>query len=440
MDNSSDRSYVIDDHGRGIFRVHRDAFADPSILERERRAIFDHAWLYVGHESELKKPGDYLTRKVAERPILIARDPEGKVRAFLNACSHRGNMVCREKSGNARGFTCFYHAWTFDTKGQLIGLPGEDAYTASFDRAHMGLPAVPRFESYRGMMFISFDANIVDLVSYLGNAREVVDYMLDFGGDDVEIVPGAQAYSMRANWKLLIENSIDAYHASSTHARYFREYLPAMGMDNSGWVSMLTSKAAGWRGVNLGNGHAMVEGPALPTPLDATAPEEQVRIRAALEAKFGKERAHKIADYSRNVFIFPNLILISYWRTIRTFYPVSPDYMEVDAWGLFPAGDSDELRQKRIENFLSFLGPGGLSTPDDVAALEGCQRGFGVRHEAPWSDISRGMGRDEPKSTDELQMRAFWRRWNAMMRGNPGATDCSDHPERVTCNQIGERQ
>lgn len=440
MDNSSDRGYVVDDHMRGLFHVHRDAFTDPAILEQERRAIFDRCWLYLGHESELPKPGDYLTRKVAERPILVTRDPQGVIRAFLNACSHRGNVVCRQKSGNAKAFTCFYHAWSFDAKGALIGLPGGDAYTESFDRKRMGLQPVPRFESYRGMMFISFDANIVDLPTYLGDAREIVDYMLDFAGDDVEIVPGAQAYSMRANWKLLLENSMDAYHASSTHARYFREYVPAMGMDNSSWVSMFTSRADGWNGVNLGNGHAMVEGPALPTPLDATAPEEQARIRAALDKKYGKERAHKIADFSRNLFIFPNLILISYWRTIRTFYPTSPDYMEIDAWGLFPASDSDELRQKRIENFLSFLGPGGLSTPDDVAALEGCQRGFGARHEAPWSDISRGMGRDEPKSTDELQMRAFWRRWNAMMQGNLGPTDCADHPERVISNPIGERK
>ena len=431
MEDTSCRSHVIDDHERGLFRVHRDAFTESSVLERERRAIFDHSWLFLGHESELQKPGDFITRRVAERPILVTRDKEGRLRAFLNACSHRGNMVCREKSGNAKSFTCFYHAWTFDVAGALVGLPGGDAYTAAFDRDHMGLPPVPRFESYRGMMFVSFDAAIVDLLTYLGDAREIMDYMLDYGGDDVEIVPGAQAYSMRANWKLLVENSIDAYHASSTHARYFGEYVPAMGMDNSSWVTMITSKAAGWRGVNLGNGHSMVEGPALPTPLDATAPDEQKRIRMALDEKFGKERAHKVADYSRNLFIFPNLILISYWRTIRTFHPVSPGYMEVDAWGMFPHGDSEELRQKRIENFLSFLGPGGLSTPDDVAALEGCQRGFAVRREAPWSDISRGMGQADPKSTDELQMRAFWRRWNALMTGIPGTMDCADHPERI---------
>jgi len=429
MEASKVRNLVIDDHERGLFKVRRTAFSSQEVFEHEREAIFDRTWLYVGHESELKGPNSFITRTPGGRPSIVTRDAEGQLHAFLNACPHRGNQVARERSGNVRLFTCFYHAWSFDTKGALVGLPGDDAYTDAFDKKDMGLVPVPRFESYRGMMFVSFDTEIVDLVTYLGNARETVDHMLDFGGDDVEAVEGAQNYSIKANWKLLVENSMDAYHAASTHARYFREYIPAMGMDPSSWVG--GAKAfVGWKGVDLGNGHAMIEGPALPTPLDASAPEELARIRAALDVKFGKERAHKIADYSRNLFIYPNLILISFWRTVRTFYPVAPDYMEVDAWALLPRSESEHLRHKRIENFLSFLGPAGLATPDDVAALEGCQRGFLALPDRTFSDISRGMGR-EPLNTDELQMRAFWRRWKAMLAGETGATDCSDHPERV---------
>jgi p-cumate 2,3-dioxygenase subunit alpha len=144
----------------------------------------------------------------------------------------------------------------------------------------------------------------------------------------------------------------------------------------------------------------------------------------------GPERAHRIADYGRNLFIFPNLILISSWHTIRTFYPLAPDYMEIDAWANLPRGESPELRQRRFENFISFLGPAGFGTPDDVYALEGCQRGFAAWRELSWSDISRGMGREQPSSQDELQMRAFWRRWHALMRGLLSATDCSDRLEQ----------
>lgn len=414
---------IDDNRERGTFLVHRSAFTDPAILERERNDIFDRCWLYAGHESELRNPGDYITRKVGGRPLLLTCDPNGERRAFLNSCTHRGNAVCRERSGNARVFTCFYHAWSFNLEGSLVGLPGDDAYTPAFDKKKMGLKPVPRFESYRGMMFISFDPDIVDLQTYLGEAREYIDAMLDFGGDDVEIARGAQSYSMRANWKLLVENSIDGYHAMSTHQRYFRQYLPDIGMDPSRWIG--PGALANTRGIALNNGHALIESPALPTPLTGRAKEELDQIRAKLEEKFGKEKAHWIADYSRNLFIFPNLILISLWRTVRTFYPASPDFVEIDAWALLPSTESDELRQMRIDNFVSFLGPAGFGTPDDVSGLEGCQRAFATQKEIEWSDVSRGMGR-EPLATDELQMRALWRRWHAMMQGIEGPTDCSD--------------
>jgi hypothetical protein len=104
--------------------------------------------------------------------------------------------------------------------------------------------------------------------------------------------------------------------------------------------------------------------------------------------------------------------------------------MEVDAWALFPTGESPTLRQKRFQNFLGFLGPAGFATPDDVSGLEGCQRGFATHREVRFSDISRGMLSAEPSSIDELQMRAFWRQWAHHMKGQSGPADCSDRPVR----------
>ncbi|MGH7987935.1 MAG: aromatic ring-hydroxylating dioxygenase subunit alpha, partial [Candidatus Binataceae bacterium] len=102
--------------------------------------------------------------------------------------------------------------------------------------------------------------------------------------------------------------------------------------------------------------------------------------------------------------------------TVRTFFPVSPGYMEVNAWSLAPADDSAEDSALRLDNFLTFLGPGGYATPDDVEMLESCQLGFANR-EVGWSDISRGMKRANPSPSDELQIRAFWRRWNELITG-----------------------
>jgi len=423
MNNSSIASLVRDDRQKGVFQVDRKVFVDQELFEAERGKIFDRCWLYAGHESELAKAGDYVTRKVGGRPLLLVRDSSGEARAFINSCPHRGNTVCREKSGNARTFTCFYHAWTFDTKGKLVGLPGEDAYSEEFDRSTVGLPAVPRFEIYRGLMFVCYDPGVVDLVTYFGDeTRQQIDYVIDSAGDDVEIVPGSQAYSMRANWKLLVENSIDAYHGVPTHQRFFKKYLNDMGIASN--VEVLSTE--GSAGCSLGNGHAATEKLKHKTALLASAEDELALQRQGIEERLGAEKAHRTSDFDRNVFIFPNLVLISTWRTVRTFYPVSPDFMEIDAWGLMPKNESPELRDKRFQNFISFLGPAGFGTPDDVNALEGCQRGFAAVKEARWSDISRGMKRAKALATDELQMRAFWRRWHALMQDQTGPTNCTD--------------
>jgi len=427
MDRVDMHDLIVDDRVRGIFRVNRRVFTDPEILEEERREVFDRSWLYAGHESEIGDPGDYVTRRVGGRPLILVRDDAGAPHAFLNTCPHRGNTVCRERAGSTRLLRCFYHAWAFDLTGRLAGVPDDDAYTPAFDRDALGLKPVPRLESYRGMMFVSYDPEIESLVGYLGNARDYLDLMLDFGGDEVEIVPGSQAYSMKANWKLLVENSMDGYHALPTHQRYFSQYLADIGMDASNWAGPNRIQGIG---LALGSGHAVIENRARALPITGTAKEELDQIRARLVERVGAEHAHRIADYSRNLFVFPNLILISSWHTIRTFYPLAPDYMEIDAWANLPRGESRELRQRRFENFISFLGPAGFGTPDDVYALEGCQRGFAAWREVSWSDISRGMGRARPSSQDELQMRAFWRRWHALMQGLRGPTDCSDCPEQ----------
>jgi hypothetical protein len=94
---------------------------------------------------------------------------------------------------------------------------------------------------------------------------------------------------------------------------------------------------------------------------------------------------------------------------------VAPDYIEINAWALAPKDESPDNRALRLDNFLTFLGPGGFATPDDVEALESCQQGFANR-EVGWSDMSRGMKRAQPFVDDELQMRAFWRQWHALMR------------------------
>jgi phenylpropionate dioxygenase-like ring-hydroxylating dioxygenase large terminal subunit len=400
-----------------VFRVHRSTMTSPEIFQRELDRVFGHSWLYVGHESEIPNPGDYVRRTVAARPVFMVRGVKsGQVNVFHNTCTHRGAAVCRRDRGNSKVFQCFYHAWTFDSEGSLVGVPGRDSYGDDLDMDALGLARVARVDSYRGFVFASFDPDIVDLVTYLAGAREYLDLVVDAADGQLQIVRGTQEYGMQANWKLLVENSIDGYHAASTHDTYFK-YLVSLGTDLSVGVTGKTR--------DLGNGHAVLEYLApWGRPISKWEPlfgeaarGEMDALRARLTDRFGEERARRICDLNRNLLIYPNLVINDIMAvTVRTFMPTSPTSMTITAWEAAPSAELPEVRQRRLDSFLTFLGPGGFATPDDIEALESCQQGF-ASGGVEWNDISRGLGRD-PQATDEEQMRAFWRRWRDQMDGD----------------------
>jgi p-cumate 2,3-dioxygenase subunit alpha len=426
MQQMNTQPYIVENPQEMTFRVNRRTMVDAEILEQERRRIFDTCWIYVGHDSELKAPGDYRTRIVCGRPVIFSRGMTGTVHAFLNTCTHRGAVVCREAAGNAKRMQCFYHGWSFDPDGKLVGVPGEDAYGPHFKRDAMGLKPVPRLDSYRDFWFLSFNPDAPPLLEYLAGATEYIDLVVDQSpSGKMEIIRGTQEYEVAANWKLMVENSFDDYHLITTHTTWLR-YLKDAGVEMQAPAPGQLLPAAG-KGRDLGNGHATTDnvnfrgrpvakwipiyGEDSRTEIDA--------IRAELVRRVGPERATRICDTNRNLLIFPNLMLNDGSSvTVRTFHPVAPDRMKVTAWALGPVEESPSARARRLDSFLTFYGPGGFATPDDVEALESVQSGFRTWREVPWSDISRGMNKQGEKlNTDERHIRAFWRRWNSLMDG-----------------------
>jgi p-cumate 2,3-dioxygenase subunit alpha len=407
--------YVDDDRTMPRFRVNRRAMTDPEVFEKEKELIFNRSWLYIGHETELRKPNDFKTRNVAGRPLIFARDAKGAIRVWINSCPHRGAMLCRQPSGNARFMTCFYHGWSFSTAGDMVSMPGDASYGPDFERPGLAGPA--KVDSYRGFVFISFDPDIVDLPTYLAGAKEYIDLVSDMSEVGMEVLDGTHEYSCRANWKLLVENSYDGYHAMSTHQRYFEMVVAARGSLDAGAV------LADSRAIDLGNGHAVAAGSAGSGSIfgRALSPEAEAEREARFErlrAKHGSAWVDRL-NGSRNMVIFPNLVIIDLVMgvVIRKIDPISPDYMEVTAWELAPPEEGEELKRQRLDNFLTFWGPGGLASPDDVEALETCQRAYASAGELEWSDISRGMHKPTVATSDEFQMRTFWRRWNQLITG-----------------------
>jgi phenylpropionate dioxygenase-like ring-hydroxylating dioxygenase large terminal subunit len=422
----SSRDFVVENRDNHTFFVNREVFVSPDILERENRAIFDRCWIYVGHASELRKPGDFKTRPVAGRPIIFARDREGTVRVLINSCRHRGATVCREREGNARQFYCMYHGWTYHTDGKLKAVPGEDAYGPCFDKSQLGLLEVPRLEQYRDFYFLNFDRDAVDLASYLAGAKEYIDLVVDQSpSGKMEIISGVQEYDIKANWKLLVENSVDDYHLVATHSTWLNY------MRNSG-VNVMPPKGSGQLlptkglGKGLGNGHLTTDNPnyrGRPVARWISVYGEEAKadidaIRAELVQRLGETRAARVADTNRNLVVFPNLVINDGSSvTVRHFYPLAPGHMRVVAWALGPVEETEAQRARRLHAFLTFYGPGGFATPDDVAALESAQQGYSAWREVMWSDLSRGMAKTDGEldNTDEGHLRVFWRRWNELM-------------------------
>jgi p-cumate 2,3-dioxygenase subunit alpha len=432
---SAGSGFVQEDQERSSFRVNRRVFVEERVFLRERTAIFDKCWLYLGHASELPKACDYVTRSVGGREMIFNRDRSGKVGAFLNTCPHRGAVLVREPRGNSLSYVCFYHGWAFNVNGRFASRFAPGNYGADhYEGNCANLSAAPRLEEYRGFYFINFDPGAVSLADYLAGAKEVFDLLADMSEAGIEVIDGDQQYVINANWKLLAENSADGFHALPMHSTYM-DYLENVGSlpTERPLIEQITAgrEPVAGRGIDLGNGHAMIEYPAAwGRPIARWVPAWGDNVRELFKDKYrrlidlyGEERARRMARLNRNMVVFPNLAINDIMScTVRTFFPESPSRMRVSGWAIGAKDEHPEVRKIRLGNFLEFLGPGGFATPDDVEALESCQIGYNGLKEAPWNDISKGMPRGGSASLqdDEEQMRCFWREWDRRMAAERG--------------------
>lgn len=428
---------IVEREHEGYFAYHRSALTSEEIHRAEIERIFNRSWLYVGHESEVANPGDFVRRTVGKRPLFFVRSATtGDVNVFYNSCTHRGSVICRRDRGNGKTFQCFYHAWTFDSDGRLIGVPDEEGYGPNFDKSSYGLVSVPRMESYRGLIFASYDPEVEELVDYLAGARAYIDAMMDAaevaaafsggtnghadpaGAPPLQVLRGTHQYGIKANWKLLVENSFDGYHLGPTHATYF-QFLRDQKVDVSPSTGSMKL---------LGNGHAVIEytgswGRPIArwaSQFGETSKPQLDALRERIISELG-DTGYRMAELNRNLFIYPNLFVMDNNATaLRVIEPTAPEYMDVSQHELAPRIEDPTVRQVRLESYVTFAGPGGLATPDDVEALESCQQG--AHSGVEWSLLSRGYFAEEPPMSGELQMRTFWRRWQEqLLAGAPVA-------------------
>ena len=152
--------------------VSREIFVNEEIYQREQEQVFARAWLMVGHEAQIPKPGDYFISSMGEESVILCRDREGVAHVFLNSCMHRGMKVCRYDEGNTPVFTCHITVGATPPTANWFGVPFfKDAYRQELDKSKWGLVEVPQMFNYKGSIWATWDETAPPFLDYIGGFR-----------------------------------------------------------------------------------------------------------------------------------------------------------------------------------------------------------------------------------------------------------------------------
>jgi benzoate/toluate 1,2-dioxygenase subunit alpha len=410
----------------GMFEVARALFTDQALFERELRAIFEGTWLYVCHESQIRQPGDWFTTHMGRQPVVIVRSQEGTVRGFINACAHRGAMLCRTRKGNSKFFTCPYHGWVYGNDGRNVQIKdhASGAYPLVFESQSHDLTALPRIESYRGFVFASLNPHVPSLEQHLNDVRLFIDLLVDQAPGGLEVLLGVSSYVNRGNWKLQAENGLDGYHFTTVHANYLAmmtRRAPQGGEVSRAYDDSLVERASGW--YEFEHGHGVMW---------ATYPRPEARPvwewKADIERRMPQARAQWMLHHQRNVLIYPNLLLQDNASTqVRVTRPLGVDSCEVSIYAIAPVGESTAARTLRLRQYEDFFNATGVATTDDLQVFEACQQGFAGALVAWQQGYARGGARIHALAwgndfQDEGMLHGQFRQWASLLETAP-ATD-----------------
>jgi salicylate 5-hydroxylase large subunit len=416
----------------GLRRVPHQVYVDPALYALEQERIFRGAtWNYVALAAELPKPGDFVQSFVGDTAVIVVRAKDGTVNVFVNKCSHRGMQLCQAQHGNTKAFTCPYHQWTFDLGGRLQGIPlrkganGLGGMPMHFDPAEHGLKALT-VTVRNGVVFASFAATPPPFDVYLGEANlQYFDRIFD--GRPLQVL-GKQRQRISCNWKHIVENIRDPYHATLLHTFFVKfklwradqHYVMRLNEDGGCAVQYIRKSTAGPTEVTK-------ETTAHHADVDLADP----RLVDALP---------EFADGSNTMqSIWPNLIVQQTLNSLamRHAVPVGPGEFELH-WTFFGyASDSPEMTACRLRN-ANLFGPAGLVSADDSEV----QRGVDT-NTTPASILELGGAgtTDAEGMVNETMVRGFYKCWRkymalenaaAVVERLPSGRDCDGTHVRLT--------
>jgi phenylpropionate dioxygenase-like ring-hydroxylating dioxygenase large terminal subunit len=421
------------DAERGV--VSREVFVSDDVYRQELTHIFEKGWVFLAHETEIPAPGDYVVRTLANAPVIVIRDADGSVRAMLNSCRHRGAKLCRADAGNARRFVCPYHGWSYERDGRLT-TTGFDAHMPhDMDFSQWGLIRVPHVESYRGLVFGSWNCDVVDLATYLGDFRWYIDCFLGRTPGGMQVLAPPHRWRAKANWKVGALNFIgDSQHVFTTHIGPVT--LNPLRSARSGFtkaadrsVQVITEGGHGCTLSYLAQGMSedayRTHDAGLMSAYSTMLKPDQMKVLHQLRVAVGT--------------IFPNLSFIETTSgvgeksvIIRLWHPVSGSEMEILSWVLAEKEASEAYKASALNSGVHNFGIAGVFEQDDLelwaSATHAADNAIARQYpysfhtslpllERPLTDYE-GPGRAFRPTLAEVIQFEFMRHWDRVMMAN----------------------
>ena len=401
-------------NGDGSSRIPFWAYTDEATYRRELDRIFySNHWCYVGLEAEIPNPGDFKRTVVGERSVIVTRTQEGEIAVVENVCAHRGVRFCREKFGNRKDFTCPYHQWNYDLKGNLVGVPfrrGVKAdgkvnggMPADFDPKEHGLTKL-NVARRNGVIFASFDHGLPSLEAYLGPT--ILGYFdRVFDGRKLKIL-GYNRQRIPGNWKLMQENIKDPYHPGLLHTWFVTFGLwradnkSELKMDEQfRHAAMISTRGTGGKG-EVTSGVTSFK--------DRMTLNDDRFLDVVHEPWWGEPTAVMMT-------VFPSVIIQQQVNSVSTRHIQPNGQGSFDfVWTHFGFDDdSEEMTRRRLRQ-ANLFGPAGFVSADDGEVIEFSQEGFEQKpsHRTIAELGGRGIENTDHMVTETLirGMYDYWRR------------------------------
>lgn len=403
-----------------------EIYSSDEIYKLEMERIFARSWLFLTHESQIPNTGDYVRTTMGEDEVIVVRQRDGSIKAFINACRHRGSQLCTAEAGCARNFVCNYHGWAYGLDGKLLVVPLEkEIYRSSLDKEQHGLREVCKVENFHGFVYGCFDPEAPTLREYLGDMAWYLEIWMEATGGIELVGPPARSF-LKCNWKIPSENFVgDAYHVGWTHGAA----LQALGAKKERiGNAQLFAEGSGYQATTRfghGLGSAFDPSAGLLGEVGKEMMAWQAQRSEQIEQRIGKLKA-RLYRYHMNGTIFPNCSFLWGTNTFKLWAPRGPDGVEVHTWAIVEKNMPQELKDKVVAATNRLFGTAGMLEADDADNMESItqvNRGFITRQGYLNSQMGLGSEREDPEmpglvsdcGIGETGYRGFYRFYQEIM-------------------------